>query len=184
MRLKTFLGAIALVLISLPMPAAADRSEFDDPTDVTSHPRDIARVVHGHAQGGRFLRHVVVFDGEPRSGSLSQRLSLYFRYRDKDGDKVFRQLQVRKGGGGLFGRFLNRDGYTVGAAQIEQPNASKVVFIFPRSRLPGLRDLGYRWHAWVFLGVGEFDEPCTGEDAGPPLCKDRAPAEGNIRHSF
>jgi hypothetical protein len=76
----------------------------------------------------------------------------------------------------------NDDDDRIAYAKAWMNDPSMLVTQFRRSRvLPEDVDL-YRWYVEVITGIGELDGACSGEDVGPPVCKDRAPTKGYVLH--
>lgn len=178
--------AIALVaaVTALQHPAVADRETRRDDTETSHSDTDIARVVHAHGPSRRIMRHEIRFDGNPSAESITTGVSLFFRFRSRSGKDVRRELVVdRNPGGGLYGAFLTPNGKLTGYTRAwREEEGSKLIVEFSVAALGRPKNERYRWHAWSTLGVGEFNDPCVGEEQGPPVCKDRAPARGSIVH--
>lgn len=172
----------SILLVGATVPAAlADRRALQDETAASDSPTDMAWVVHDHGDGANILRHEVHFDGQP--ASVSEAVTLYFRFTSPKGNRVRRELAIRTNpDGGLYGAFTNARGRPMGFSRAWMDDPSTLVVEFSRRTLGRLKGGRYRWFVWSILGAGEFDEPCAPEDRGPPVCMDRAPATGSILH--
>jgi hypothetical protein len=176
--------AVAVAVLVVGLPAAADRKTTRDDTRSSDEQTDIRSITHDHGPSPRIMRHVIRFDGTPGS-SVAGDVSLFFRFRNRAGETVRRELVVaRNPGGGLYGAFVTPGGVVAGYSRAWVEEGSRLLVEFSVPALGRPRNDRYRWHVWSTLGVGEFEEPCAGEDAGPPVCKDRAPAEGSVLHRF
>lgn len=175
------LVVLSLAVLAFQVPASADRRTVTDDTASSDSNADIASISHGHGRSDRILRHEIVFDGDARSAARD--VSLFFRFRSWDGDRVERKLDVRRNPDeGLYGAFIAQGRGVTGFTRAWVEDGSTLIVELSRPALGRLRNGRYRWHAWSHLGTGEFDEPCSGEDQGPPVCEDRAPTTGWLVH--
>ena len=175
--------AVLVALLGLQPHAAADRETVPDDTQSSDQPRDIASVRHGHGPTDRILRHEIRFEGNPRPVS-SGMVQLFFKFRNRAGETVERELRIGTNpGGGTYGVFLSPRNRVTGYARawVEAEDRTLIVEFSART-LGSMKNDRYRWHVWSTLGAGEFEDPCQAEDKGPPVCEDRAPAEGWIVH--
>ena len=174
--------AVLVALLGLQPHAAADRETVPDDTQSSDQPRDIVSVKHAHGPNERIVRHEIVFEGDPRPVTSGQ-VRLFFKFRNGEG-AVRRELRFDTNpGGGLYGVFITPGGRVTGYARAWVDAEARTLFVeFSARTLGNLKHDGYRWHVWSTLDVGEFEDPCQAEDKGPPVCEDRAPAEGWIVH--
>lgn len=173
--------ALLMAVIGLQPHAAANRDSVPDDTASSDSSTDIASVTHDHGPSARILRHEIRFDGNPES--VSSQVSLFFRFRNGRGTTVRRELRIATNpDGGLYGAFATPRNRVTGYARAWVQDGSTLIVEFSVPALGRIKNDRYRWHVWSILGAGEFDEPCAAEDKGPPVCEDRAPAEGWIVH--
>lgn len=177
-----YVVALLLIVMAMHQTAWADRQTVADDTESSDSQTDISSVEHGHGPSHRILRHEIHFDGQP-GPLVSHSVSLFFRFRNRRGEDVRRELAIRTNpDGGLYGAFLTRRNEVTGYARAWMQDSSTLVVEFSVPALGRPKGERYRWHAWSILGAGEFDDPCAAEDEGPPICRDRAPAEGSVVH--
>jgi hypothetical protein len=124
---RSLILVLSVVSVTAVIPAAADTQHIPDDTESSVSPTDMAGVSHGHGDSAKILRHEVHFDGHP---SVSERVTLYFRFRSASGNRVRRELMVRENpDGGLYGVFRNSGGMTMGFSRVNRagnPGGSRV----------------------------------------------------------
>ena len=162
--------------------AHADFRFQTDATEPSDSQTDVEAITHSHGTVGG-LRHTVTFDGTPTHEQVSG-TSLSFRIIGRRGSVLKRRIEVESPDGvTLRGRVTSRD-RTLGYVYAQMEDPSMLVLRFNLRDLHARRARSYGWHVWTVLGVAEFDDPCSGEDEGPPVCRDRAPTTGRLKHSL